>query len=247
MQYSFGAGSLTAIKAGVATPTPHQFAVLQETSVDFSFNVKELMGNKSFPVAIGRGAGKIQGKAKSAAFKAAMLNDLFFDGTAATGESKVAISEPGTPTSNSLTVANSANFAEDLGLFNRNTGRYMERVASAPATGQYSVAAGVYTFAAADSNPPVYVTYRYTSATAPGKVITITNNLMGIQPTFAAVLNTQFTHADGVTRQVTLRLNACVASKFTFTTKQEDFIIPDFDFSAFADAADVIGTISVAE
>lgn len=247
MQYSFGAGNLIATKAGVAVPTPHQFAVLQEVSVEFSFNIKELMGNKAFPVAVGRGAGKIQAKAKFAAFKAQALNDLFFDGTVATGESRVAASEPGTPSTNTLTCANSATFAEDLGVFNRNTGRFMERVASGPATGQYSVSNGVYTFASADSNPPVYLTYRYTTSTAPGKVITITNNLMGLQPTFSAVLSTRLTHGDGTTRELTLKLNSCVSSKFSLGTKQEDFIIPDFDFSAFADAADVVGTLSLAE
>lgn len=247
MQYSFSAGSLVAIKTGVAVPTPHEFAVLQEVSVEMSFNVKELMGNKAFPVAVGRGAGKISAKAKFAAFKASALNDLFFDGSVATGEQRVASSEPGTPATNTLTVANSATFLEDLGVFNRNTGRYMERVASAPATGQYSVSAGVYTFAAADSNPPCYFTYRYTSASAPGKIITINNNLMGIQPTFAAVLSTRFTHADGVTREANLRLNACVSTKFSFATKQEDFVVPDFDLSAFADSAGVVGTLSLAE
>jgi hypothetical protein len=247
MQYTFGAGNLTAVKAGVAVPTPHTFAVLQEVSVDFSFNLKELMGNLSFPVAVGRGAGKIQAKAKFAAFKATALNDLFFDGSVATGEARVAVSEPGTPTTNSLTVANSATFLEDQGVFNRNSGRFMERVASAPAAGQYTVAAGVYTFAAADSNPPVYVTYRHSVSGGSGRVITINNNLMGIQPTFSATMATSFTHGDGVTRQLALKLNACVASKFSFATKQEDFVVPDFDFGAFADAAGVVGTLSLAE
>lgn len=247
MQYQFGAGALIATPAGVANPTPHQFAVLQEASVDFSFNIKELMGDKQFPVAVGRGAGKINCKAKFAAFKAAAINDIFFQGSVATGESKVAYNEAGTPATNSLTVANSATWAEDLGVFNRNTGRFMERVASAPATGQYSVSAGVYTFAAADSNPPVYVTYRYTTATAPGKVITITNQLIGIQPTFSAVMSTRFTHSDGVTRELNLKLNSCVSNKFALATKLEDFIIPDFDFSAFADQAGTIGTLSLAE
>lgn len=247
MQYSFGAGAFIGTIIGAAVPTPRQFAVLQEVSVEFSFNVKELMGNQQFPVAVARGAGKISGKCKFAAFNASALNEMFFSGTQATGESKVAYNEAGTPTTNSLTAANSATWAEDLGVFNRNTGRFMERVASAPATGQYSVSAGVYTFAAADTNPPVYLTYRYTTAVAPGKVLTLTNQLLGVQPTFSAVLNTQFTHADGVTRQLNLKLNSCMSSKLSIATKLEDFIVPDFDFNAFADAAGNIGTLSLAE
>lgn len=246
MQYSFGAGALIGTKIGVANATPRQLATLQEASVEFSFNVKELMGNMQFPVAVARGAGKISGKAKFAAFSAAAVNDLFFDGTSATGEIRVAYNEAGTPTTNSLTAANSATWLEDLGVFNRNTGTFMERVASAPAAGQYSVAAGVYTFAAADSNPPVYLTYRHSQAAA-GKTITITNQLLGVQPTFSAVLSTRFTHADGITRQLNFKLNSCMSSKFAIATKLEDFIIPDFDFQAFADAAGNIGTISLAE
>lgn len=246
MQYSFGSGALIGTKIGVANATPRQLATLQEASVEFSFNVKELMGNMQFPVAVARGAGKISGKAKMASFQAAAVNDLFFDGTSATGEIRVAYNEAGTPTTNSLTSANSATWSEDLGVFNRNSGTFMERVASAPAAGQYTVAAGVYTFAVADSNPPVYLTYRYTSAAA-GKLITITNQLLGVQPTFSAVLSTRFTHADGITRQLNFKLNSCMSSKFSIATKLEDFIIPDFDFQAFADAAGNIGTISLAE
>jgi len=247
-QYAFGAGALIGTKivaSGVATP--RQFATLQEASVEFSFNVKELMGNQQFPVAVARGAGKISGKAKFANMNAGAINDLFFDGTVATGEAKVAYNEAGTPTTNSLTVANSATWVEDLAVFNRTTGRFMDKVVSAPATGQYSVAAGVYTFAAADSNPPVYVTYRYTTAVAPGKIITINNQLLGVQPTFSVVLSTRFTHADGVTREMNFKLNSCMSSKLSLATKLEDFIVPDFDFQAFADNAGTIGTLSIAE
>lgn len=247
MQYSFGAGALIGTQIAAGVVTPRQLATLQEVSVEFSFNVKELMGNMQFPVAVARGAGKIAGKAKFANMNAAAFNELFFAGSSATGESKVAYNEAGTPTTNSFTVSNSATWAEDLGVFNRATGRYMERVASAPATGQYSVAAGVYTFAAADSNPSCYFTYRYTTATAPGKVITISNQLLGVQPTFSAVLTTRFTHSDGVTRELNLKLNSCMSSKLAIATKLEDFIIPDFDFNAFADSAGNIGTLSMAE
>lgn len=249
MQYSFGSGKLVGIKAGVVNPTPRDLAVLQETSVDFSFNVKELVGNKQFPVAVARGAGKIACKAKFASFSSQALNDLFFDGTTATGETRVSQDEPAQPATNTITVANGATFQEDLGVFNRTTGRFMERVASAPAAGQYSVntSTGAYTFAAADSNPPCYITYRYSVASGPGRVITINNNLLGVQPTFSAVLGTQFTHADGVTRGMVLRLNSCISNKFSLATKQEDFIMPDFEFQAFADAAGVVGSLSLAE
>jgi len=45
-----------------------------------------------------------------------------------------------------------------------DTGVYLTRVASAPATGQYSIASGVLTFAAADASKNVLTDYRYTVA-----------------------------------------------------------------------------------
>lgn len=246
MQYSFGSGVMVGTRAGSANPTPRELATLQEGSVEFSFNVKELMGQFQFPVAVARGAGKVTGKSKFANFNSGALNDLFFDGTIATGERRVAYREAATPVTNTFTVANGATFTSDQGVFSTGLGRFMERVAGVPAAGQYSVGAGgVYTFAAADANPPVLVTYQYTTAT--GRVITISNQLLGVQPTFSLVLSTRFTQSDGVTRQLNLNLNSCMSSKFSFATKLEDFMVPDFDFQAFADSAGNLGTLSLAE
>jgi hypothetical protein len=246
MQYTFGSGVMIGSALGGAIAVPRELAVLQEGSVEFSFSTKELIGQFQFPVAVARGAGKISGKAKFANFNAGAINDLFFSGTTATGEKRVAYREAGTPVANTLTVANSATFLTDQGVFNTVTSKFLTRVASAPATGQYSVAAGVYTFAAADSNPPCLFTYQYSFAAA-GTVITLSNQLLGVQPTFSLVLSTRFTHADGVTRQLNLNLNSCMSSKFSFATKTEDFMVPDFDFQAFADQSGNICTFSLAE
>jgi hypothetical protein len=42
-------------------------------------------------------------------------------------------------------------------------------------------------------------------------------------------------------------LNACTATKLMLPTKIDDYEIQEFDFSAFADAAGAIGTLSVNE
>jgi hypothetical protein len=251
MQYAFGSGVMIGTVAGQANPTPRVFGVLQECSVDFSFNVKELMGQNQFPVAVARGVGKIAGKAKFANINTAMFNDLFFAGSTAANEIRTAVNEAGTiPTTPfQITVANSATWVEDLGVYNRTTGRFMTRVASAPAAGQYSVVSGVYTFASADqvSAPSVYITYRYTFTTTTGQVLTITNQALGLQPTFSLVLSQRYTDAAGVSKEFGLKLNACISNKLSFATKLEDFQIPDLDFQAFADSAGNIGAISMAE
>lgn len=66
---------------------------------------------------------------------------------------------PGTPYQVSVVNANSAIFS-DLGVVYAG-GAALTKVGSAPAAGQYSVAAGVYTFAAADSGKAVSITYGY--------------------------------------------------------------------------------------
>lgn len=63
-----------------------------------------------------------------------------------------------------ITVTQSATWTDDLGVMDLTKGKQLARVASAPATGQYSVAAGVYTFASADTGDNVLIMYRYTAA-----------------------------------------------------------------------------------
>jgi len=73
---------------------------------------------------------------------------------------------PATPGPYTITTAHAATFVEDLGV--TKAAVPMVKVASAPTTGQYAVniATGVYTFAAADQNQAVVISYRYTIAPA---------------------------------------------------------------------------------
>lgn len=244
-QYSFGTGSLYGVSTNVANATPIRFGGLQDCQIDFTFTEKELYSSYQFPVAIGRGTAKIAGKATFAQFNALILNDLFFNeaAEAATGQNLVAIDEnhtiPATPYQ--VTVTNSAQYTTDLGVKYAATGLPLIKVASSPATGQYSVAAGVYTFAAADTTMGVNISYVYTSASS-GKTITITNQLLGSAAFFQAVFTEVY---QGKT--MTLTLNQCMSSKFTLPYKLEDFTLADFEFGAFADASNTIGTITMAE
>ena len=61
-------------------------------------------------------------------------------------------------------------------------------------------------------------------------------------PTFRLDLNMQFR-----SKQMLLRLNACVSNKLGLATKTDDYVIPEFEFEAFSDAAGNIGTFSVAD
>lgn len=238
-QFGFGSGAAWAVDSA-ANPTPSPFAILQDISIDISFNIKELAGTYAFPVAVGRGMGKIASKAKNARLSGRLLN-LFFGGVKATGQESVAQDEAAVIAAGTFTVANSGTFGFDLGFYNAATGIPFVRVAAAPAVGQYSVAAGVYTCNVGDNGINVKASYTYNIAGS-GEKITISNPLIGVAPTFKTTLTQLFNSL-----RSTLTLNANVFSKLGIATKLEDFAIPEMDYSSFADAANNIGTWSLAE
>lgn len=242
MQFAFGSGSMWGVDSG-ANPTPAKLGILQDASVDFAASLKPLFGTYQFPVAIGRGTTKISWKAKFAQLSGRVMNALFFGATKATGSTLVAEDEAGTiPTTPfQVTVANSATFTGDLGVRFALTGLPLVRVASAPTTGQYSVAAGIYTFAAADTALGVKIDYTYTSASL-GENIAIANPVIGPAQTFKSV----FTQTYGGLRQ-TLVLNANCSEKIGNASKLEDFTVPEMDGQAFADSGNNVGTWSLGE
>jgi hypothetical protein len=243
-QFAFGAGQVFGVRSDIVTGTPVRFGTLQDVSVDISMTMKELYGQYQFPVAIARGQGKINCKAKFGRFNGLVFDSLFFGTSVVVGKGTVADAEagtiPGTPYA--ITVANGATWVDDLGVVDGVTLLPLTKVASAPATGQYMAAAGgIYTFAAADTTKTVQISYTYTTATG-GNKTTITNVAMGTTPTFMAVL-----YAFYGANQWVLKLNKCVSTKLAWATKLEDFTVPELDFSAFDDGTFNIGTLYMIE
>jgi len=243
--YQFGAGVLYGRSLVSNVPTPVRFGALQGVSIDINFTTKELHSSYQFPIALGRGTGKIAGKADFAQFNAQAFNDLFFGLTnPATGEVKTATAEPQTVTANIVTATfNTGVFTTDLGVVLASTGAIFTRVANAPVGNQYSCneSTGVYTFNNTQNAAAVLINYNYTDAVN-GKKIIISNQLLGNAPQFTGVFTNTFNG-----KQLTLVLNACMSNKLTLATKLEDFTIPSFDFNAFADGANNIGTLSMDE
>lgn len=251
-QYVFGSGVLwgTPLQDGngtaISNPTPVQLGVLQEFSLDMSFELKELHGQGQFPVAVGRGKGKLTCKAKNAQLNGQAINSLIFGQTMSNGILSIHYDVtgaviPGTPYAVTVTPPNSGTWSYDLGVRNAN-GLPMTRVASSPTTGQYSVAAGVYTFASADTADTVYISYGYTATSSDAKKSTIVNVLMGQAPYFRADYFTTYSGKDMV-----ITLPRAIATKWTVASKQDDFMVPDIDFSGFADDAGNVLTYSLSE
>lgn len=252
MQYAFGAGTLFATQltdafgAAIANPTPIQFGTLQEVSIDISGDVKELYGQNQFPVAVGRGKVKVAGKAKVASVNGLQFNSIFFGQTLAAGTYAAVYDTTGalvptTPFQITPTVPGSGTWAADLGVINAS-GLVMTRVASGPTTGQYSVAAGVYTFAAADVGIRMFISYQYTATSTTAKKMTVQNIPMGYAPTFRCDLTESYNG-----KIVTFTLNSCISTKLGIASKLDDFWIPEFDFSAFSDSGNTIMSWGLSE
>lgn len=246
---NFGAGKIIAVPTNladgtaIANPTPVVLGTMQDISLDLSVEIKSLYGSKRYPIAIGQGKGKTEIKAKYAEIDGGILGSLFF-GKASTAGIKAAVFDfaatiPATPFQLTIAPPSSGTFVTDLGVINADTGVQLTRVASSPATGEYSVntGTGVYTFATADEGDDIQISYEYSAASG-GKIWTITNESMGYTPSFTLLLQNSY---DGKT--LVCKLNRAVSGKLALPLKSDDFAIYDFEAEAFADAAGNIGYI----
>lgn len=226
----FGVGALILTPPG-ANPTPVNVGILQDVSLDIKATTKELRGGYQLPVAVAVAGKSINGKAKAADINSGLLASLL-NVTPTVGYQIPIIGEratiPATPFQ--VTVANSASFAEDLGVLNLTTGLPMTRGATATASGVYAVAAGVYTFHTDDAADVVAITYSYTAAGA-GKTVAWTNQLMGVATTYTVHLCQSYNSKHAIAK-----LHACVFPSLSMAFKNEDFAGQDLEFQAFAAA-----------
>ena len=233
MQIDFSLGGLFLTPPGT-NPTPVQFGLLNDISIDFSGELKEMRGQNMFMFDAAIGPSKITGKAKFAQIHSAILAAAFTGETVSNGSVVGVWQEagtiPGTPYQ--ITVANGATFKDDLGVLDLTSNIVPTRVASAPATGQYSVntATGQYTFAAADTTHKVAISYTYTAAGA-GKTINMKNQLMGQATAYQL---TVFNNYAGKNKG--LKFYSVYMPKLTFAMKVGDWAEQDIEFVMGADS-----------
>jgi len=244
-QYAFGSGTLVGKRTDVTGTPPCLLGTLQDVSIEFDRKIEMLHGQYNMAVAAGGGEFKIAGKAKFARLQATQINNLFLGQTlTANSMLEMTTGEAGTVASAAVTVANSATFVEDFGVFYGATGVQLSPVASAPSQGQYSVASGVYTFNAADNGATVLIYYSFTVTS--GNRISIANQLTGPLPMFEISLKETFNYF-GTSKDLLVKLNACVSSKLSLPFSSQKFTVAEFDFQAIADASNNVGTISLSE
>jgi hypothetical protein len=242
--YSFGTGILLGTRTDIPNATPVNFGLVQEVTIEETATIKELHGQFQRPIVEARGTIKTTGKAKVARISGLAFAHLFYGVTPTAGQLATAFAEAGAIPASApftVTVANAGSFSDDNGVVFLSTGLPLTRVGSAPGAGQYAVESGAYSFNAADAGRAILVSYTY-SLTGSGHKFTVTNQLLGATPTFQAQFYTTFQG-----QAVSLKLNNCTSSKLSFKTKLEDFVMPELDFSCFADAAGNVMTWSFSE
>lgn len=132
-----------------------------------------------------------------------------------------------------VTVTNNATFINDLGVKYAANGLQLQQVASGDeALGAYSVdeATGIYTFADADVGAALLFFYSYLD-TSDGQTMLVVNELQGYGPVFELYLMMPYQGANG------LHLFNCRSSKMSAPLKRDNYVISDFEFEAFPNAA----------
>jgi hypothetical protein len=231
--YVFGSGVLIGTPSG---GSPINFGLAQEVTLNIATTTKPLFGQNNFPVAIGSGTRKMSGKAKLARISGQALGNLFFGINPGAGGVQTQFGETtSVPAVSPFTYSAifHSTFVADQGVVYATTGLPMKAVASSPTIGQYTVAAGVYTFSSADAGASVLISYSY-SVTGSGESIAVVSQPIGPSITFSANL---FATDPTTGKQFSLLLYNCVAEKLAFGTKLEDFMMPELDFQCFANAA----------
>lgn len=222
----------------LAVPAPYRLGILQDVSGDFSFEAKPLYGNSQLPIDQGRGKAKLAFSAKTADINAAALAALHFGITPTVGLKlpllDQAASIPSGPFQVTPVIPGGGAFVADLGVMDTSGNTFL-RVASAPATGQYTVSAGVYTFAAADTGRAVLVSVEYSASTG-GLIVPMTNQLLGYSPSFSVIL-----YNDSKGGKLAVKLTNCQSDKLSLPFKNDDFTIADFGFMALDDGTGSAG------
>jgi NADH dehydrogenase/NADH:ubiquinone oxidoreductase subunit G len=157
-----------------ASGTATKLADLSEVTVEETQEVVKFRGANKVDSDAAITGRVVSGTCKVFGLDTANLS-LFVDGTKAAGSIRVMVRESSAipETTWEVTVAESATFVDDLGVYNSTNSAYMTKVASDPTTGEYSVAAGVYQFAEADEADVVLISYSYTDTE--GTKVTVAN------------------------------------------------------------------------
>ncbi len=222
-------------------PTPVKPFTLQDVKIDAKGTIKELMGQYQWPddTAVVDKKGTFEFSMGRKDWQ--LIQQIFNADTTATGGTSVAVSPataiPASPYTITPTIPGSGTASEDLGVVNAATNAPFIKVTSAPAAGQYSYSAGVYTFSSADhtSGISVIIAMSYT-ITTPGTTFQINNQTQGYGPAFEAFIVDNYQPASSSIYSA-VRLYAAKISDVSITNKRADYAMVDLKGSFFANSS----------
>lgn len=244
MILQFGAGDvfargITDIQGNrLSVATPVRIMGLQEFSLDIQTEIKEFHGQGRFPIATAQGKSKISGKIKGALINGATLNAMIFGQAMSTGTMKALYADESgrvvpnaTPFNVTPHIPHTGTFVDDLGVIDEN-GVALVKVAANPLTGQYSVSnTGTYSFHESQKGKKVFISFTYTYLVRDAKKIPLTNVAMGENATFELFYVGKYKG-----KRTMVQLASVTSGKLSlFGSKNDDFSVPELDFSASAD------------
>jgi hypothetical protein len=246
--YNFGVGNWFCKRTDVLYTQPVLLGVLQDMELDIDRTTKELIGQYALPVDIAQAQMKITGKGKYASVSVNNLNNTILGQTLTSNAGfQIASPEAITPTATTFTVSHGATFSEDLGVRYHASNTQLTPISSSPSTGTYIPGAsgtGTYTLATGDVSVALDVYYSYNVTTL--QQITAVNQLMGAGTTFELIGSNTY-NVCGTNKIISVKLNACKATKTGMPLKNIDYTMFDLEFQAFADCNNAWGTIAMSE
>lgn len=221
--------------------TPIRLGNLKGIELNIDMELNEARTTQQFKANMATGEKTIRGSASLGAFSARAINQLYFGEQAAAGARLIQNDDrstlAGSPFEITPTVPQSGTWESDLGACLTTDGTVLKRVAGSPGAGEYSVAAGVYTFNTAEDTKEVSISFVYDISG--GEKLSVLNQHKDLAASFELILQGRYND-----KQVTWILNKVVADAFSLPSSSESFLIQDFEFEAIADLNGVVGTIS---
>lgn len=215
-------------------PTAMGALGLQSASVDIDQKLVELKGANKGPDDVATSDMTVKGKLEMGRIDVDLFNQTYFAETLSTNAPIIVPNEadtiPATPGPYTVTVAGSATWTKDLGVKYTN-GQPFVKVASGPTAGEYSVAAGVYTFAAADQAKAVLISYEKSSTA--GTLLTVHNQLQGFGPIVECFLWEPYSSVLNQSTNNGIHLYAVRFSKLSLALKRDNFAMATMEYEAF--------------
>lgn len=222
--------------AGNQAPNPTAMGILglQSASVDIDQKFAELKGSNKGPDDVATTDMTVKGKIEMARMDTDLFNQVYFAETTTTNAPIIVPDEaatiPATPGPYTVTVTGSATWTKDLGVRYTN-GQPLIHVASVTAPGEYSVAAGVYTFNSGDQAKTINISYEKSSTA--GTLLTVHNQKIGYGPIVEVFMWEDYSSVLNQSTNNGIHLFACRFGKLSHAMKRDNYVMSSFELEAF--------------